>query len=169
MQGGLFMSNQLAKVSDATKVTGVSSSLSPNKCITLFEMEALLAKIPQMGSEVVSCIRSYCSGSIKQLIFVLNDTDGDIDIEINFGTSKYTRNVKAKGVGALVSYYVEDNYTISVVGNSESISGKGYYRYTDEEEITYTDVFYSIVGYDSFEMKFKGFMTVNSLAVVIVS
>lgn len=164
------MSNQLAKVSDAIKATGVSSSLSPNKCITLSEMEALISEIPQMGSEVVSCIRSYCSGSIKQLIFVLNDIDRDIDIEINFGTSKYTRNVKAKGVGALVSYYVEENYTINVVGGgSESISGKGYYRYTDEEELTYTDVFYTIVGYDSFEMKFKGFMTVNSLAVITVS
>lgn len=54
------MSNQLAKVSDAIKVTGVSSSLSPNKCITLSEMEALISEIPQMGSEVVSCIRSYC-------------------------------------------------------------------------------------------------------------
>ena len=58
---------------------------------------------------------------------------------------------------------------INVVGGSESISGKGYYRYTDEEELTYTDVFYPIVGYDSFEMKFKGFMTVNSLAVITVS
>lgn len=37
-------------------------------------------------------------------------------LKINFGTSKYTRNVKAKGVGALVSYYVEENYTINVVG-----------------------------------------------------
>lgn len=163
------MSNQLAKVSDAIKATGVSSSLSPNKCITLSEMEALISEIPQMGSEVVSCIRSYCSGSIRQLIFVLNDIDRDIDIEINFSTSKYTRNVKAKGVGALVSYSVEENYTINVVGGSESISGKGYYRYTDEEELTYTDVFYTIVGYDSFEMKFKGFMTVNSLAVITVS
>lgn len=36
------MSNQLAKVSDATKATGVSSSLNPNKCITLSEMEALI-------------------------------------------------------------------------------------------------------------------------------
>lgn len=38
------MSNQLAKVSDATKATGVSSSLNPNKCITLFEMEALISQ-----------------------------------------------------------------------------------------------------------------------------
>lgn len=36
------MSNQLAKVLDATKATGVSSSLNPNKCITLSEMEALI-------------------------------------------------------------------------------------------------------------------------------
>ena len=84
-------------------------------------------------------------------------------------------------MGALVSYYVEENYTINVVGGSESISGKGYYLCSllvmifvflscrDEEELTYTDVFYTIVGYDSFEMKFKGFMTVNSLAVITVS
>lgn len=132
-------------------------------------MEELIAKIPQMGSEVVSCIRSYCSGSIKQLIFVLNDTDGDIDIDIRFGSCNYTRTVKAKGVGALVSYYMEDNYIINIVGDVNSIDGKGYYRYTDEEELNYTDVFYTIVGYDSFEMKFKGFMVVNSLAVVTVS
>lgn len=36
------MYNQLAKVSDATKATGVSSSLNPNKCITLSKMEALI-------------------------------------------------------------------------------------------------------------------------------
>ena len=38
------MSNQLAKVSDAAKATGVSSSLNLNKCITLSEMEALISQ-----------------------------------------------------------------------------------------------------------------------------
>lgn len=38
------MSNQLAKVSDATQATGVSSSLNPNKCITLSEMESLISQ-----------------------------------------------------------------------------------------------------------------------------
>lgn len=169
MQGGISMSNQLAKVSDAIKATGISSSLSPNKCITLSEMEELIAKIPQMGSEVVSCIRNYCLERIKQLIIVLNDTDEDIDIDIRFGTSNYTTTVKAKGVGALVSYYVEDSYIINIVGDVNSIDGKGYYRYTDEEELNHTDVQYTIEGYGSFEMKFKGFMVLNSLSVITVS
>lgn len=38
------MSNQLAKVSDAVKATGVSSSLNLNKCITLSEMEDLISQ-----------------------------------------------------------------------------------------------------------------------------
>ena len=42
MQGGFSMSNQLATVKQATQALGVTSSLNPNKCITLSEMEAII-------------------------------------------------------------------------------------------------------------------------------
>lgn len=42
MQGGFSMSNQLATVEQATQALGVTSSLSPNKAITLSEMEDLI-------------------------------------------------------------------------------------------------------------------------------
>ena len=44
MQGGFSMSNQLATVEQATQALGVTSSLNPNKVITVSEMEALISQ-----------------------------------------------------------------------------------------------------------------------------
>lgn len=44
------MSNQLAKVSDATKALGVTSPLPANKAITVSELESLIFQIPKLNA-----------------------------------------------------------------------------------------------------------------------
>ena len=59
------MSNQLATVKQATQALGVTSSLSPNKAITVSEMESLISQLSP-SKEVYDKIISIVGGSVSE-------------------------------------------------------------------------------------------------------
>lgn len=73
------MSNQLAKVSDATKALGVTSSLSANKAITVSELESLISQLPSTAAEILGQLNLSSNNIIGQ-VFVMNTTSERIRI-----------------------------------------------------------------------------------------
>lgn len=66
------MSNQLAKVSDATKALGVTSSLPANKAITVSELESLISKL-----DVADTVRTLGDGIPGKIIFKFTSLYGE--------------------------------------------------------------------------------------------
>lgn len=117
------MSNQLAKVSDATKALGVTSSLPANKAITVSELESLIPNLDvadtvrNLGdgtsgkiifkfislygeNKVIRITYTNTSGSEKELFTVIvNDRTPDSELSLSF------RNIKVYGK-AIVFYRV---------------------------------------------------------------
>lgn len=110
------MSNQLAKVSDATQATGVSSSLNPNKCITLSEMEDLVSQMPYSLNDLYE-VFSEKTGNLTGKLIVYNLTGKSITIlgdgsQLGIVNDKSQSTITIKsitGVRLSVSYY---NYCI---------------------------------------------------------
>lgn len=78
------MSNQLATVKQATQVLGVTSSLSPNKAITVSEMESLISQLSP-SKEVYDKIISIVGGSVSEAIgskMVINLTSSQVKFSI---------------------------------------------------------------------------------------
>lgn len=67
--------NQLAKVSDATKALGVTSSLPDNKAITFSELESL---IPSLN--VADTVRTLGDGSSGRIIFKFTSLFGETKV-----------------------------------------------------------------------------------------
>lgn len=90
--------NQLAKVSDATKALGVTSSLPDNKAITFSELESL---IPSLN--VADTVRTLGNGSSGKIIFKFTSLFGEtkvlrITYTDNSGSEKelFTLNVNTQ-------------------------------------------------------------------------
>ena len=73
------MSNQLAKVSDATKALGVTSSLPANKAITVSELESLISQLPSTAAEILRKI-NLTNQSLKNKVLVVNTTSEKIQV-----------------------------------------------------------------------------------------
>lgn len=73
------MSNQLAKVSDATKALGVTSSLPANKAITVSELESLISQLPSTAAEILGKI-NLTNQSLKNKVLVVNTTSERIRV-----------------------------------------------------------------------------------------
>lgn len=66
------MSNQLAKVSDAIKALGVTSSLPANKAITVSELESLIPNL-----DVADTVRTLGDGTSGKIIFKFTSLYGE--------------------------------------------------------------------------------------------
>lgn len=66
------MSNQLAKVSDATKALGVTSPLPANKAITVSELESLIPNL-----DVADTVRTLGDGTSGKIIFKFTSLYGE--------------------------------------------------------------------------------------------
>lgn len=78
------MSNQLATVEQATQALGVTSSLSPNKAITVSEMESLISQLSP-SKEVYDKIISIVGGSVSEAFgskMVINLTSSQVKFSI---------------------------------------------------------------------------------------
>lgn len=78
------MSNQLATVKQATQALGVTSSLSPNKVITVSEMESLISQLSP-SKEVYDKIISIVGGSVSEAFgskMVINLTSSQVKFSI---------------------------------------------------------------------------------------
>ena len=73
------MNNQLAKVSDATKALGVTSSLPANKAITVSELESLISQLPSTAAEILGKI-NLTNQSLKKKVLVVNTTSEKIQV-----------------------------------------------------------------------------------------
>lgn len=73
------MNNQLAKVSDATKALGVTSSLPANKAITVSELESLISQLPSTAAEILGKI-NLTNQSLKNKVLVVNTTSEKIQV-----------------------------------------------------------------------------------------
>ena len=81
------MSNQLATVEQATQALGVTSSLNPNKAITVSEMESLISQLSP-SKEVYDKIISIVGGSVSEAFgskMVINLTSSQV--KFSLGTS----------------------------------------------------------------------------------
>lgn len=67
--------NQLAKVSDATKALGVTSSLPPNKAITVSELNSLIPSL-----DVADTVRTLGDGSSGRIIFKFTSLFGETKV-----------------------------------------------------------------------------------------
>lgn len=78
------MSNQLATVEQATQALGVTSSLNPNKAITVSEMESLISQLSP-SKEVYDKIISIVGGSVSEAFgskMVINLTSSQVKFSI---------------------------------------------------------------------------------------
>lgn len=73
------MSNQLAKVSDATKALGVTTSLLANKAITVSELESLISQLPSTAAGILGKI-NLTNQSLKNKVLVVNTTSEKIRV-----------------------------------------------------------------------------------------
>ena len=71
--------NQLSRVSDATKALGVTSSLPPNKAITVSELDSLISQLPHTAAKILEKL-SLSSNNITGQVFVMNTTSEKIRI-----------------------------------------------------------------------------------------
>jgi hypothetical protein len=71
--------NQLSKVSDATKALGVTSSLPPNKAITVSELDSLISQLPSTAAEILGKI-NLTNQSLKNKVLVVNTTSEKIQV-----------------------------------------------------------------------------------------
>lgn len=103
------MSNQLSKVSDATKALGVTSSLPPNKAITVSELDSLISQLPsdnffQGGVEQFSTFtKEYPLGSLDSMLIVLvNSSQTETPIMLMSNTNQVLFNGVVNSVGGVV-------------------------------------------------------------------
>lgn len=142
------MSNQLAKVSDATKATGVSSSLNPNKCITLSEMEDLLKSAPQKAVTSESyhnmiynlIAASSTSNASERLAFVQNLNGKKAQVrsgygQIDLGDGSYGGWYSIPNASGWDSVYVTA-YDKAITATVVMMKKTGAYTYTKVVEKT---------------------------------
>lgn len=76
-------SNRLATVSEALEKLGVTSSLSPNKAITVAELEELISKAT-ISKESIEDILNYMKVSEGNLVIVVNDYEEVESVKVTF-------------------------------------------------------------------------------------
>ena len=136
------MSNQLAKVSDATQALGVTSSLSPNKAITVSEMEELLKSAPQKAvtsenyhNMIYNLIAaSSTSNASERLAFVQNLNGKKAQVrsgygQINLGDGSYGGWYSIPNASGWDSVYITA-YDKAIIATVVMMKKIGSYSYT---------------------------------------
>ena len=128
------MSNQLAKVSDATKALGVTSSLPANKAITVSELESLISQLPSTAAGILVKLLgdNFSKKIVDDSIMIINSTDTDITFReadssnLEIVEKRSVKNLfPTNGIGSsdfngkcLLIRYSYGNWTVSVVSGS---------------------------------------------------
>lgn len=130
------MSNQLAKVSDATKALGVTSPLPANKAITVSELESIIFQLPsenffQGGVEQFSTfVKEYPLGSLDSMLIVLvNSASVEVPIMLLSNTNQVLFNGVVNSVGGVV---------ITTTANNKVKFMGGYPRKVDFKALSST-------------------------------
>ena len=173
------MSNQLATVEQATQALGVTSSLSPNKAITVFEMESLISQLPQIPIEIYRSLSGYGNNysEDRSITIIVNSCDAEIDVDFTYKFERDSDFNQAATIPVKGCYVfsasnkspIEAEFEVSGV-DVRRIDGRCFYQILDSEDNE--TVFYkSLSGnrINQFSWSYLGWFNNCSITVIVIN